>query len=377
MRAHDESSKNILDLEKNLEYITSEIKLLQEKENLITYNVFNDSGVTSTEGYKGKTNIFEKEEDKKIMRMFMKNREPNGSLSSLDSNSASARSSIASYQNASDLRDSMVRGRVQQVEQVPITHIKETEHKAPATTDVSADDNSEAPSPTTVKKSSITKRRPLRTSMQSDQSDDKTSDESENCNCSNNFNLDDSICSNCGKSKKMINRMPTQQPAGRRRSIFSKGSFGNALGGGSLLGRTKSIVINNSCAKCKKMVEPAGPLIDHKMYHNECLICGVCRHKLTDTAFSYNNDILCKKCYYVEADLICELCMLPIEKEYITINGKRVHGNCRDCTVHFNLFRFAMRRSPIKIILFWVMLSIVATIESSSAVVVVKKRLTA
>lgn len=148
------------------------------------------------------------------------------------------------------------------------------------------------------------------------------------CTCTIPNNDENTICANCGKIKDLppATVQPIQPVQPRKISFFRTQTT---------LGKSKS-VYTSICPKCGKDAETDGVPIDNCKIHVDCLYCGVCKNRITEYAYSFKDDILCKRCYYVEAQLICFVCNIPILNEYITVGENKTHINCSKCHVISN-----------------------------------------
>jgi hypothetical protein len=96
---------------------------------------------------------------------------------------------------------------------------------------------------------------------------------------------------------------------------------------------TAPVLPNTVCPRCSKELKEAFQTVENKRYHNECITCATCKTKIIESAFTQKDDIYCKRCYYVEKGLICDVCDKEIMGDYIVLNDKKYHASCRSCSV--------------------------------------------
>jgi hypothetical protein len=90
---------------------------------------------------------------------------------------------------------------------------------------------------------------------------------------------------------------------------------------------------NSLCPRCSKEIKEPFVTVEARRYHSECVTCTSCKSKILESAFTFKDEIYCKKCYYHESSLICAECDKPLMGDYLVINDKKYHAACRKCSV--------------------------------------------
>jgi hypothetical protein len=146
---------------------------------------------------------------------------------------------------------------------------------------------------------------------------------------------DDSLLKRKGSVRttaKLSDPFIENQPTNMRKRMSIVGSM---LSGSVSRDSTSSspTVPNTICPRCSKEIKDTYQTFDNKRYHNECVTCTTCKTKIVEAVFTQKDDIYCKQCFYHEKGLICETCSKPIMGDYIVVNEKKYHSNCRTCSV--------------------------------------------
>eukprot|EP00834_Sanchytrium_tribonematis_P006693 NODE_517_length_6557_cov_0.431558.p2 type:complete len:593 gc:universal NODE_517_length_6557_cov_0.431558:3767-1989(-) len=89
------------------------------------------------------------------------------------------------------------------------------------------------------------------------------------------------------------------------------------------------------CYRCDipfKQTDQMVKALNH-LWHSTCFTCVVCDCALTKGFVPHDELPYCKEHYMRFMGMVCDYCGDVIENEYLTINNKKYHTNCRKCLV--------------------------------------------
>lgn len=95
-----------------------------------------------------------------------------------------------------------------------------------------------------------------------------------------------------------------------------------------------SIVVSTICPRCDKDTEdqPNQFCVENKRYHAGCMSCSICKVRLVDEVYIWQDEIVCRKDYFKVSGFTCGVCDKIITKDYVNVNGRKSHTACKKCS---------------------------------------------
>jgi len=85
------------------------------------------------------------------------------------------------------------------------------------------------------------------------------------------------------------------------------------------------------CTACNKAIENMAINALNGKWHEACFKCQVCDVMLNKEVYALNNKPCCKRHFYEHNGNICTVCNDIIDKEFVSINDKKLHVKCFTC----------------------------------------------
>ena len=99
-------------------------------------------------------------------------------------------------------------------------------------------------------------------------------------------------------------------------------------------GASSSKLVSNTCPRCKLETDANDHVaIESLKFHTKCMTCATCNDLLSNEAYTWKEEIYCKSDFHLVAGLVCSVCDLQIQKEFINVGGKKFHPECKNCSL--------------------------------------------